>query len=178
MVHQEEWGREGIEPLPELLPLHTSLWDILPRGLRYWSSAGEKSGDSKKHREQMGRSSLLTLTPVFPTLRMNSILRITSLVYFLPFVVLKQNAFVLWSVSKYDSCSLWCHVLSLGKWALDYEVSKCSVRKQLSSRRKVFESDDEKHAVVSTERIKASLCVCNELLGSKRFELQTCDTQF
>ena len=76
---------------------------------------------------------------------MHSILRITSLVYVLPFVLLKQYVFVLWPVWKYDSCSLCRHVLSLGKWALGYEVSKCSVRKHLSSRVKVFELDGEEH---------------------------------
>lgn len=58
----------------------------------------------------------------------------------------------------------------------DYEVSECNARKQLRSTIKVFKLDDENHAVVSTCRIKVSLCFQNELLGSKCFELQTCDT--
>lgn len=127
-------------------------------------------------RKQSFRRRLVSLTPAFSTLRMKSMSQIMSLVYFLLLVVPKQNVFVLWSVSKYDSYSLWCHVLSLSKWVFDYEVSECNARKQLRSTIKVFKLDDENHAVVSTCRIKVSLCFQNELLGSKCFELQTCDT--
>lgn len=134
-----------------------------------------KQAESETQRKQScRRRSLVSLTPTFSPLRMNLVSQIMSLVNSLLFVVLKQSVFVLWSASKYDSYSLWCHILGLSKF--DYEVSKCNVRKQLRSTIKVFKLDDENHTVVSTYRIKVSLCFRNELLGSKCFELQTCDT--
>lgn len=74
-------------------------WDLLLRGPTL-SPRAKNQADGQKPREQLRSTSLVTLTPASPALRMHSILRITSLVYFLPFVLLKQYVFVLWSISK------------------------------------------------------------------------------
>lgn len=108
----EESGRKRAEPLPGFLPLYTSSWAVLPSEPTHSIQILKtKQTNKKPGREYDTKKAKLQKKPyrfdtsIFDSRDEFHVSTNESRVFLL-FVVPKQNVFVLWSVSEYDSYSL------------------------------------------------------------------------